>query len=256
MNDKNQASNEAAGSAHIDPEEVARFAAIASEWWDANGKFRPLHLLAPTRIRFIRDQVAAHFSRDPLGTQPLRELSALDIGCGGGLVSEPLARLGAQMTGIDPAGASLDAARSHARGQALEILYRDAWAEDLVAEGAQFDIVLCLEVVEHVPDVGAFINTCRALVAPGGIMVLSTINRTMKSYAMAIIGAEYILRWLPTGTHTWSRFVTPDEMRKHVAAAGLTVGDVQGVVMDPLSGNWSLSDTDVDVNYMAVAFEP
>ena len=242
-------------SSHIDPEEVARFAAIASEWWDARGKFRPLHLLAPTRIRFIRDQLSAHFDREVNSGRPLDGLKLLDIGCGGGLVSEPLARLGGQVTGIDPAGASLDAARAHAVGQGLEINYRDAWAEDLVKEGAQFDAVLCLEVIEHVPDVSAFVKTCRSLVAPGGIMVLSTINRTAKSYAMAIIGAEYVLRWLPTGTHTWSRFVTPGEMANDVAAAGLKLENVQGVVMDPLSGNWSLSERDVDVNYMATARE-
>ena len=242
-------------SSHVDPEEVARFAAIASEWWDAQGKFRPLHLLAPSRIKYIRDQIAAHLNRDALSGKPFDGLKLLDIGCGGGLVSEPLARLGGVVTGIDPAGASLEAARSHARGQGLEVNYRDAWAEDLVEEGAQFDAVLCLEVIEHVPDVAAFLKTCRSLVAPGGIMVLSTINRTAKSYAMAIIGAEYVLRWLPTGTHTWSRFVTPQEMADYVDATGLKLGHVQGVVMDPFSGNWSLSETDTDVNHMAIARE-
>jgi len=251
--DNTPASGNGAHSSHIDPEEVARFAAIASEWWDAKGKFRPLHILAPTRIRYIRDQLSAHFDRDANSGRPLEGLKLLDIGCGGGLVSEPLARLGGVVTGIDPAGASLEAARGHAKGQGLEINYRDAWAEDLVKEGAQFDAVHCLEVIEHVPDVAEFLKTCRSLVAPGGIMVLSTINRTAKSYAMAIIGAEYVLRWLPTGTHTWSRFVTPDEMAKYVELAGLELGNVQGVVMDPLSGNWSLSETDVDVNYMAIA---
>ena len=255
MNKISENSSRSDLSQHIDPEEVARFAAIASEWWDASGKFRPLHLLAPTRIRYIRDQVAGHFNRELANGTPLEGLRLLDIGCGGGLVSEPLARLGGTVTGIDPAGASLDAARNHAKGQGLEINYRDAWAEDLVVEGAKFDVVLSLEVIEHVPDVAEFLKTCRALVAPGGIMVLSTINRTIKSYAMAIIGAEYVLRWLPTGTHTWSRFVTPEEMAKYVAAAGIKLGNVQGVVMDPLSGNWSLSKDDVDVNYMAIARE-
>jgi len=253
MNDRSPDLDNVGLSQHIDPEEVARFAAIASEWWDAKGKFRPLHLLAPARIRFIRDQLSAHFGRDPLSGKPLRGLKVLDIGCGGGLVSEPLARLGGAVTGIDPAGASLEAARGHAEGQGLEIKYRDAWAEDLVKEEALFDAVLCLEVIEHVPDVAAFLATCRELMAPGGLMVLSTINRTFKSYALAIIGAEYVLRWLPMGTHSWSRFVTPDEIGSYVDKTGLSLENVQGLVLDPLSGAWSLSESDVDVNYMATA---
>ena len=255
MSDNRSLTAPATRSDNMDPEEVARFAAIASEWWDAKGKFRPLHLLAPTRLKFIRDEICAHFGRDGKSHLPFAGLSFVDIGCGGGLVSEPLARLGGEVTGIDPAGASLEAARSHAGGQGLEINYRDVWAEELVSEGAKFDVVVNLEVVEHVPDVAAFLKTARALMAPDGIMVLSTINRTIKSFGLAIVGAEYILRWLPTGTHTWSRFVTPDEMSRHVAGAGLKLDHVQGVVLDPLSGAWSLSDSDFDVNYMAIARE-
>ena len=255
MTDNNQLTAAPSQRDNIDPDEVARFAAIASEWWDAKGKFRPLHLLAPTRLKFIRDEICAHFQRDAKSDKPFGGLAVVDIGCGGGLVSEPVARLGGKVTGIDPAGASLEAARAHAEGQGLDINYRDAWAEDLVREGEKFDVVVSLEVVEHVPDVAEFLKTARALVAPGGIMVLSTINRTLKSFGLAIVGAEYILRWLPMGTHTWSRFVTPDEMAQHVAEAGLKLHHLQGVVLDPLSGAWSLSDDDFDVNYMAVARE-
>ena len=256
MSDNNPLTASASRPDNIDPEEVARFAAIASEWWDAKGKFRPLHLLAPTRLKFIRDEICAHFERDGKSQLPFSGLTFVDIGCGGGLVSEPLARLGGDVTGIDPAGASLEAARSHAEGQGLAIDYRDAWAEDLVSEGAQFDVVVNLEVVEHVPDVAEFLKTARALVAPGGMMIVSTINRTIKSFGMAIVGAEYILRWLPTGTHRWSRFVTPDEMAGFMTEAGLELDHIQGVVLDPLSGTWSLSDSDLDVNYMAVARVP
>ncbi len=255
MNEDNPTMAQLSHKDNVDPDEVARFAAIASEWWDAKGKFRPLHLLAPTRLKYIRDEICGHFGRDAISPRPLEGLRVLDIGCGGGLVSEPVARLGGRVTGIDPAGASLEAARAHAERQGLKIDYRDAWAEDLVSEGELFDVVLNLEVIEHVPDVGAFLKTARALIAPGGVMILSTINRTLKSYGMAIVGAEYILHWLPRGTHTWSRFVTPDEMGALVADAGLELGRVQGVVFDPITGDWSLSDHDVDVNYMALARE-
>jgi 2-polyprenyl-6-hydroxyphenyl methylase/3-demethylubiquinone-9 3-methyltransferase len=243
------------GSTIVDADEVARFAALASEWWDPHGKFRPLHKIGPARLTFVRDQIMAHFGLKSGAGRPLRDLKILDIGCGGGLICEPLSRLGGNLTGLDPALASIEAARQHAEGQGLDIAYRSDLAEKLVEEGALFDVVLCLEVVEHVPDVGAFVQACARLVRPGGLMVLSTINRTIKAYALAIVGAEYVLRWLPVGTHQWERFVTPDELRRFVENAGLKVGDTRGLVYNPLADRWSLG-RDTDVNYMTAARKP
>ncbi|WP_072387478.1 bifunctional 2-polyprenyl-6-hydroxyphenol methylase/3-demethylubiquinol 3-O-methyltransferase UbiG [Hyphomicrobium sp. CS1BSMeth3] len=242
-------------TATLDDAEVKRFAALAAEWWDPNGKFRPLHKLGPARLAFVRQEIVRHFPQATGGLRPFAGLTVLDIGCGGGLVSEPMARLGASVTGIDPAAENIEAARRHADGQGLTIDYRSALVEDLVAEGRTFDCVLCLEVVEHVPDVAAFIATCAKLVRPGGLMILSTINRTLKSYALAIVGAEYILRWLPVGTHQWDRFVTPDELTRHAEAAGLATSAREGLVYNPLTDAWSLSQ-DLDVNYMASASRP
>ncbi len=242
-------------TATLDDAEVKRFAALAAEWWDPNGKFRPLHKLGPARLAFIRQEIVRHFAPAQGGLRPFEGLTVLDIGCGGGLVSEPVARLGATVTGIDPAAENIEAARRHADGQGLEIDYRASLVEDLVAEGGSFDCVLCLEVVEHVPDVAAFLATCAKLVRPGGLMILSTLNRTLKAYALAIVGAEYILRGLPVGTHQWERFVTPDELARHVAAAGLTMSVREGLVYNPLTDAWSLSE-DLDVNYMASAARP
>ena len=240
---------------NIDAAELARFAALAAEWWDPKGKFRPLHQIGPVRLAFIRDRLVEQFGLDRRSLRPLTGLRVLDIGCGGGLISEPLARMGAAVTGIEPAAANLRAAVLHAEPQGLAIDYRAVRVEDLVAEGAQFDAVVCLEVVEHVPDVGAFVATCARLVRPGGIMVLSTLNRTLKSFALAIIGAEYVLRWLPVGTHQWDRFVTPDELRQHLIAAGMSPGRVEGMVYNPLADRWSLAG-DTDVNYLAAAARP
>lgn len=239
----------------LDKAEVERFARIASEWWDPHGKFRPLHKIGPARLGFIIERLAAHFQLPATGLKRLQGTSVLDIGCGGGLICEPLARLGATMTGIDPAAENIEAARRHAAGQDLTITYRPARVEDLVAENTRFDAVLCLEVVEHVPDVPAFLRQCASLVRPGGLMIVSTINRTFKAYFLAIIGAEYILRWLPVGTHQWERFVTPDEMSRHLAAAGLAQPFTQGLVYDPLADQWSIAG-DTDVNYMASAAKP
>jgi 2-polyprenyl-6-hydroxyphenyl methylase / 3-demethylubiquinone-9 3-methyltransferase len=242
-------------SATLDPAELDRFARFASEWWDANGKFRTLHLIGPARLTFLRDAMVEHFARVKADPRPLEGLTVLDVGCGGGLVCEPLARLGASVTGIDPAADNIEAARRHAAGQGLGIDYQCKRIEDLAAEGRAFDAVTCLEVIEHVPDVGAFLETCAALVRPGGLMLLSTINRTFKAYLLAIIGAEYVLRWLPVGTHQWERFVTPVELTGHLRAAGLAAPTLEGLVYSPLADSWSLSP-DTDVNYFASAAKP
>jgi 2-polyprenyl-6-hydroxyphenyl methylase/3-demethylubiquinone-9 3-methyltransferase len=224
------------GSTTLDPAEIDRFARSAAEWWDINGKVE-------------------HFGRAPGQPKPLEGLAILDIGCGGGLVCEPLCRLGARVTGIDPAPDNVEAARRHAEAQGLAITYRAGRVEDLAAEGMAFDAVVCLEVVEHVPDPGAFLKTCASLVRPGGLMLLSTINRTIKAYLLAIVGAEYVLRWLPVGTHQWERFVTPDELTRHLQAAGLAAPRLRGLVYSPIEDAWSLS-ADTDVNYLAAAPKP
>ena len=238
--------------ANVDPAEVERFARIAGEWWDPAGKFAPLHRLGPARMTFLRDRLAAHFARRLPAPRPLAGLSVLDIGCGGGLVAEPLSRLGASVTGIDPASDNIAAARAHAATSGLAIDYRAITAEAVAAGGATFDAVLCLEVVEHVPDPAAFIALASGLVRPGGLLIASTINRTMKAWLLAIVGAEYVLRWLPAGTHRWERFVTPDEMARHMATAGLERIAFEGLVYDPLADRWTLSP-DTDVNYFAAA---
>lgn len=239
----------------LDPAEIARFERMAAEWWDANGKFRPLHQLGPTRLAFIRDEILRHFARPQGGLRPLKGLSLLDIGCGGGLICEPLCRLGADVTGLDPGLENIEAARRHATAQGLAIDYRVGTVESLASTGAAFDVVVCLEVVEHVPDVAAFLATCGRLLRPGGVMLLSTINRTLKAYMLAIIGAEYVLRWLPVGTHQWDRFVTPDELSRHLAGAGLAPPRFSGMVYNPLADSWSLSG-DTDVNYLAASAKP
>lgn len=239
----------------LDPEEVRRFAATAGEWWDPNGKYRPLHKLGPARLAFIRSRVLRHFDLSESTMRPFDGLSVLDIGCGGGLVSEPLARLGARVTGIDPGEENIAAARRHAEPQGLGIDYRACRAEDLVAAGKTFDVVVCLEVLEHVPDQASFVRLCAELVRPGGLLLLSTINRTLKSYALAIVGAEYVLRWLPIGTHRWDWFVMPDELVRYLGAAGLAPPSFEGLIYNPLADRWSLS-SDCDVNYMAAAAKP
>ncbi len=247
--------SDAGASATLDEAEVARFAAMAGEWWDPKGKFRPLHALTPVRLTFIRDQLCAHFGRDANAVRSLEGLSIADIGCGGGLICEPLARLGASVTGLDPAADSIAAARAHARDQGLNIDYRAERAETLVDAGEVFDAVLAMEVIEHVPDVPAFIHVAARLARPGGLVLLSTINRTVKSYALAIVGAEYVLRWLPAGTHRWDRFVTPNELGDACSKAGLEEVERKGMVFNPLAGDWRLA-RDTDVNYLMSAARP
>lgn len=235
--------------ATLDANEVERFSRIAAEWWNPNGKFRPLHQIGPPRLAFIRNAGVQHFARDANALKPLAGLKALDIGCGGGLVSEPLYRMGATVTGIDPSEQNIAIAKGHAGPQDLAIDYRAARVEDLIAAGESYHIVACLEVVEHVPDVAKFVAECATLVRPGGIAVFSTLNRTYKAWLLAIIGAEYVLGWLPRGTHQWDRFVTPEELEGYASAAGLTAGHFEGIVYNPLKDAWSLA-ADTDVNYL------
>lgn len=236
--------------ATLDSEEVKRFSRIAAEWWDPLGKFRTLHQIGPPRLSFIRNAAISHFNRDATGMRPLAGLTVLDIGCGGGLVSEPLCRMGAKVTGIDPSERNIAIAKRHAEPQGLDIDFQAVRVEGLVAAGQTFDIVACLEVVEHVPDAGKFITECAALVRPGGLAIFSTLNRTFKSWALAIVGAEYVLGWLPRGTHQWDRFVTPEEMTQHAIAAGLTAPRFEGITYSSVKDVWSLAP-DTDVNYLA-----
>lgn len=234
----------------VDAAEIERFARIADEWWDPAGKFAPLHRLNPVRIGYIRDQAARHWQRDVLSGQPLAGLSLLDIGCGGGLLCEPMARLGASVTGIDAAARNIAVARLHAEGQALAVDYRQNTAELLAEQGARYDIVLALEIVEHVADIDLFLRSCGRLVKPGGLLFLSTLNRTTKAWLLAIAGAEYVLGWLPRGTHDWRKFLKPSEIVRGLAAGGIEAQEIVGVIYSPLSRNWSLSKNDLDVNYM------
>lgn len=237
----------------IDPAEIAKFEAMAAEWWDPKGKFRPLHLMNPLRLDYIATQVAVEFGRDRRDLRPFQGLRILDIGCGGGLVAEPMARLGAEVVGADAAEANIAVARVHADQQGLAVDYRATTAEALADGGEVFDVVLALEIVEHVADPAAFIATCQRLVRPGGLVILSTLNRTARSFGAAILGAEWIMRWLPRGTHDWNRFITPDELAAKAHAAGLVVVDRRGMVFNPLTFGWRLSDRDLSVNYIMTA---
>ena len=239
----------------INEDEVARFSALAEEWWDPAGKFRPLHRLNPVRLQFVRDHAIAHFRRDGHVRRPLDGLSVLDIGSGGGLLCEPLARLGAQVVGIDPSERNMQVARVHAGQSGLAIDYRVTTAEALAATGEQFDLVLSMEVVEHVDNVPLFMRSCAELVKPGGLLVLATINRTPRAFALAIVGAEYVLGWLPRGTHDYRKFLTPDEIRVLLERHGLRVTDRTGVVYHPLADEWRPS-RDMGVNYMVMAEKP
>ncbi len=239
-------------SASIDPQEVAKFSAIAAEWWDPAGKFAPLHKFNPVRLGFIRGEACSHFGRDPRALRPFQGLSLLDIGCGGGLLSEPMARLGFAVAGADASDKNIGTARAHAAQSGLEIDYRATSAESLVEEGLAFDVVLNMEVVEHVADVPAYLAACTRLVKPGGLTFVATLNKTLKSLALAKIGAEYVLNWLPRGTHDWNRFLPPAQLKAALEETGLTILKTQGISFDPLGWDWKLS-SDVDVNYMLVA---
>ena len=245
-------------SASVDAEEVAKLSASAEEWWDPAGRFRPLHRLNPVRLAFIRDRVAAHAGRDPLAERPLQGLRLLDIGCGGGLLAEPLARLGAEVVGIDASPANVEVAALHAARSGLAIDYRqtsaEALAEDLTTPGARFDVVVNMEVVEHVADAAAFLHASAALVRPGGAMVLATLNRTPKAFALAIVGAEYVLGWLPRGTHDWRRFLRPSELAALLRDGGIEIAELTGVAYNPLTAAWRLA-RDLDVNYMVFALK-
>lgn len=236
----------------IDQDEVDRFSALAAEWWDPRGKMAPLHKFNPVRIGYVRDQAAQRFGRDRKRLDSMKELHILDIGCGGGLLSEPLARLGASVVGVDPSETNIEAARQHAAQVDLPVDYRCTTAEALAETGERFDIVLAMEVVEHVADVPLFVQSCATMVKPGGLMIAATLNRTLKSFALAIVGAEYILRWLPVGSHRWDKFVTPNELEIAMEQAGLRVIADQGVIYNIMRDEWQLS-RDTDVNYMLTA---
>lgn len=237
----------------VDPAEVAKFEAMAAEWWDPNGKFKPLHMLNPCRLDYITSQIAAEFDRDMAKPLPFKGLRLLDIGCGGGLLSEPMARLGADVVGADAAARNIPVAQVHAAQSGLTIDYRHTTAEAIAASGEKFDVVLNMEVVEHVSDPQAYLTACQELLVPGGLMICSTLNRNAKSYLMAIIGAEHVMRWLPKGTHDWKKFITPDELFDLIRKAGLDPVDRKGMVFNPVSWSWSLSARDLSVNYVTAS---
>ena len=239
----------AAAKSSIDPAEVERFSRIAAEWWDPKGKFAPLHKFNPTRLAFIRDQALHRFGRDETARRPFEGLRLLDIGCGGGLLSEPMSRLGFAVTGVDASERNIGTASAHAAETGVAVDYRCSTAEALLAAGETFDLILNMEVIEHVADPGQFLRDCAAMLKPGGLMIVATLNRTLKAFALAKVGAEYVLRWLPAGTHDWSKFLKPEELRGFLAGTAVTVDGPYGVVFDPLSARWSQSH-DADVNYM------
>ncbi|HXX26099.1 MAG TPA: bifunctional 2-polyprenyl-6-hydroxyphenol methylase/3-demethylubiquinol 3-O-methyltransferase UbiG [Pseudolabrys sp.] len=245
VNRKSQAST-------VDTAEVERFSRHAADWWAPRGPMAALHKFNPVRVAYIRDQAAERFGRDPKRLDCLKGLCILDIGCGGGILSEPLARLGANMVGVDPAEENIEAAQAHTREQGLTIDYRSGTVEALAEAGECFDVVLAMEVVEHVTDVPLFVSTCAGMVKPDGLMIAATLNRTLKSFALAIVGAEYVLRWVPRGTHQWDKFVTPQELETAIENAGLRVIGERGVIFNPFADRWQLS-SDMDVNYMLVA---
>lgn len=236
----------------VNDAEIAKFTAMAEEWWDPTGKFKPLHKFNPVRLAYIRDNLIRHFGRDPSSIRPFEGIRILDVGCGGGLLCEPLTRLGASVTGVDAAERNIAIAKIHAEQSGLDIDYRATTSETLVAAGESYDVVLNMEVVEHVDNVPLYMKSCADLVAPGGLTFTATLNRTARALALAVIGAEYVLRWLPRGTHDWNKFLTPEEIIAELRRNGLTVTDQSGVSYNPLTGEWRLS-RDMAVNYMVLA---
>jgi 2-polyprenyl-6-hydroxyphenyl methylase/3-demethylubiquinone-9 3-methyltransferase len=236
----------------IDPAEIEKFSKMAQEWWNPNGKFKTLHVFNPVRLAYIKEQVTARMARDPFAREPFAGLRFLDIGCGGGLLSEPMARLGATVVGVDPAEKNIKTASVHAAEMELNIDYRVTTAEALAAAGEKFDVILNMEVIEHVANPGDFAKSCLSMLNPGGIMFVATLNRTAKSFALAIVGVEYVLRWLPKGTHQWEKFITPEELKGWISEAGAKTLTETGVTFHPLANEWRLSN-DLGVNYMVVA---
>lgn len=239
----------------VDATEIAKFEAMATEWWDADGKFKPLHMMNPVRLDYTTRQIAAEFDRDLAADRPFEGLRLLDIGCGGGLLCEPMARLGADVVGADAAARNIPVARIHAEQSGLDIDYRHTTAEALAAAGELFDVVLNMEVVEHVPEPQAYLDACAKLLKPGGLHLCSTINRNPKSYVFAIVGAEYVMRWLPKGTHEWEKFITPDELYAFLSKAGLEPVDRKGYQFNPVTWSWRISDRDLSVNYVTAALK-
>jgi len=240
----------------IDDKEVAKFEAMADEWWDPKGKFKPLHMMNPVCLDYITKQISAEFNRDMADDAPFKGLRILDIGCGGGLLCEPMARLGATVVGVDAAPRNIPVAEIHAEQSGLNIDYRVGTAEALAEAGEQFDVVLNMEVVEHVADPQGYLTACQELLKPGGLHLCSTINRNPKSFAMAIFGAEWVMRWLPKGTHEWNKFITPDELFELMRKAGLEPVDRTGYVFNFLHFTWSMSSSDLSVNYVTAAIKP
>ena len=240
----------------VDDGEIAKFEAMAAEWWDEGGKFKPLHMMNPVRLAYITRQIAGEYGRDLNADRPFEGLRILDIGCGGGLLCEPMARLGATVVGADAAPRNIPVAQIHAQQSGLDIDYRHTTAEALAKAGEQFDVILNMEVVEHVADPQAYLNACAALLKSGGLHLCSTINRNAKSFAMAIVGAEWVMRWLPKGTHEWSKFITPDELFELMHKAGLNPVDKTGYVFNPITWDWSMSERDLSVNYVTAALKP
>ena len=240
----------------VDPSEIAKFEAMAAEWWDLEGKFKPLHMMNPVRLDYITRQIAAEFGRDLNGPTPFAGLRIADIGCGGGLLCEPMARLGAEVVGIDAAERNIPVARLHAEQSGLTIDYRHTTAEAMAATGEQFDVVINMEVVEHVADPLGYLTACQQLLKSGGLHLCSTINRNPKSFAMAIVGAEWVMRWLPKGTHEWSKFITPNELFDLMTKAGLEPVERKGYVFNFVKFTWSISDKDLSVNYVTAALKP